>query len=313
MIMKRKILCIDGGGIKGIYPAQFLAEIEKKLNCKICNYFDMIVGTSTGGIIAAALAMGIPASTICQLYSKHATDIFPQNKQVIRSLKRIIGAKYKNEALKKHLISIFKNSTMSDCKTRLLIPSYNLTTGAIRVFKTPHSDDLYFDKKERIVDVLLATTAAPTYLPPYRTKSGTFIDGGIGANNPSFIGLVEAVSRCGWALDDIFLLSLGCVETLNNVTTGYEKMGFNNVAKIISLFMNAESQYSDNIAKILLGNEHYLRINSLNPDNRVSLDKSSNEVLNYLKQIGKSKAQENIHVINRIFFDIPIEKPYTDN
>ena len=77
--------------------------------------------------------------------------------------------------------------------------------------------------------------------------------------------------------------------------------------------MNAESQYSDNIAKILLGNEHYLRINSLNPDNRVSLDKSSNEVLNYLKQIGKSKAQENIHVINQIFFDIPIEKPYTDN
>lgn len=311
--MKRRILCIDGGGIKGMYPAQFLAEIEKKLNCKTYNYFDMIVGTSTGGIIAAALAMGISATTICQLYTKHAEEIFPQDKQIIRNLKRIIGSKYKNDALKKHLNKIFKNSTMSSCKTRLLIPSYNLTTGRIKVFKTPHANDLYFDKDERIVDVLLSTTAAPTYLPPYRTKTGTFIDGGIGANNPSFIGLVEAVSRCGWNIDDIFLLSLGCVETVENVTTGYEQMGFSNIAKIISLFMNAESQYSDNIAKILLGNKRYIRINSLNPDNRVSLDKTSVKSLNYLKQIGKSKAQENIHNVHQLFFDTTIEKYYTDD
>ena len=301
--MKRKILCLDGGGIKGLFTAQFLAEIEEKLDLFIFEYFDMIVGTSTGGIIAAALALGIPARTICELYIRHAKEIFPTNNRFLSSLKRISGAKYENDALKGQLYHIFEDKTIGSCKTRLLIPSYNLTTGKVQVFKTAHSPDLYYDKCKKILDVLLSTTAAPTFLPPYNSENGTYIDGGIGAVNPSFIGIVEAVTRCSWDLNDIYLLSLGCMEPADNASTGREKMGFINVGKLISLFMTAESQYSDNIARILLGVERYIRINPIDPHNRISLDGTKSDVLTYLRQMGIQQAQEHIEQTRKMFFD----------
>lgn len=306
--MKKKILSLDGGGIKGVFSARFLAEIEHKLGKSICDYFDMIVGTSTGGIIAAALAMGVPAQEIYKLYIDHAEEIFPKNRRFIRLINQIGGSKYKNSSLKKVLLQVFDNKTIESCKTRLLIPSYNLITGNVKIFKTAHSSDLYFDKSEKIVDVLLSTTAAPTFLPPYKSQTGVYIDGGIGANNPTFIGLVEGVSRCGWNLNDIYILSLGCMESINNVTTGKERMGFCDIAKLISAFMNAESQYSNNIANILLGGERYLRINPLDPCERVSLDGTKPEVLEYLSQIGLSQAQKYINQIHKIFFEKIVDR-----
>lgn len=78
--VKRRILCLDGGGIKGLFAATILSKIEELTGNPIFRYFDMISGTSTGAIIAAGIALGIPASQICELYVKHAPQIFPQDK-----------------------------------------------------------------------------------------------------------------------------------------------------------------------------------------------------------------------------------------
>lgn len=95
--MVKKILSLDGGGIKGVFIASLLAEIEEKRNLKICDYFDLIAGTSTGGIIAAALALGMSARTVEKLYTTHAKDIFPQKSW--RGLFRIWGGKYSSKPL----------------------------------------------------------------------------------------------------------------------------------------------------------------------------------------------------------------------
>lgn len=306
--MKKKILSLDGGGVKGLFSARFLAEIEGKLGCSVFEYFDIITGTSTGGIIAAGLALGIPAERICELYSCHAKEIFPTDKRFVRLLNQVTGAKFKNDSLKTQLLQVFENNTIGSCKTRLLIPSFNMTTGKVRVFKTAHSSDLYFDKNEKIVDVLLSTTAAPTFLPPYKSETGTYIDGGVGAVNPAFIGIVEAVSRCDWNLNDVYMLSLGCMESAKDTPSGKEKMGFRDVKKLVSLFMSAESQYSDNIAHILLGAQRYLRINPTDPHNRISLDGTEPEVLTYLQQMGKNQAQKYIDQIKKTFFDEKVEQ-----
>lgn len=302
--MKRKLLCLDGGGIKGLFAVQILSELEKSTGEPLYRYFDMLSGTSTGAIIAAGIALGIPATQIQELYSKHASEIFPQNKRLIRNLRRICASKYTNVALKKQLEEIFQDATIGDCKTRLLIPSYNLSTGNVQVFKTAHAEDLRIDYKRKLVDVLLAATAAPTYLPPYQMSTGTYIDGGIGANNPSLLALTESVSpRCRWSLDDLYLLSLGCTESISLTTTGREKMGALDVLKIISLFMNAESQYSHNIVQILLGAERYLRINPVDRAAQGALDKSAVDTLNYLKAMGVKEAQCNLDQIQAMFFD----------
>lgn len=302
--MKRKILCIDGGGVKGLFAAKILAELESQIEHPIYHYFDMVAGTSTGAIISAGLALGIPASKICDLYVKHAAQIFPQNGGIFRNLRRVYSSKYSNNVLAIRLKEIFQDTTIGDCKTRLLIPSYNLSTGNIHVFKTSHSADLEYDYREKIVDVLLATTAAPTYLPPYQTPTGTYVDGGVGANNPSLIALVEAISpRCQWAQEDICLLSLGCMESISSVTTGREKMGIWNVQKLINMFMNAESQYSHNIAQILLSKGQYLRISPVDRANQGALDKSTPEVLHYLQAMGIREAQIHSAQIKGMFFN----------
>ena len=76
---KRRILSIDGGGILGTFPAAFLAELEKHLKYPIGAYFDLIAGTSTGGILAIGLAMGLPASKLLDLYEKRGPEVFGQN------------------------------------------------------------------------------------------------------------------------------------------------------------------------------------------------------------------------------------------
>ena len=302
--MKRKILCLDGGGIKGLFAAQILAEAEESIGEQLFHFFDMFSGTSTGAIIAAGLAFGIPAAQIRDLYFECAKSIFPRNRGFLRTACRLFSSKYSNKELTNQLRAIFGDATIGDCKTRLLIPSVNLSTGKVQVFKTSHAPDLRLDYKRKIVDVLLATTAAPTYLPPYRMDSGTYIDGGIGANNPSLLALMEAVSaRCGWSRDDIYLLSLGCTESISNVTTGRERMGALDAMKLISLFMSAESQYSDNIVKILLPPEHYLRINPVDRSNQGSLDGSGSEALQYLSAMGKSEGQQYLEKIRRMFLD----------
>ena len=307
--MKKQILSIDGGGLKGIFATQVLTEIEDTVDGRLYEYFDLISGTSTGGIIAASIALGIPAKEIRNLYVENAEQIFPRNKKAERSFKRMFSTKYSNAALKDALINTFGNATIGDCKTRLLIPAYNLTTGKVQIFKTPHAEDLQVDYKRKVVDVLLSTTAAPTYLPPHRWFSGTYIDGGIGANNPSLLAVIEGISyRCGWNKEDIFLLSLGCMESVLNATTGKEKMGFADARKIISIFMNAESQYSDNIVRILLGTDHYLRINAFDFSGRAALDQSEAQTLDYLQVMGRNIAQNYISDCQKLFLDCKADK-----
>lgn len=299
--MKRRILSLDGGGIKGVFAAQFLAKVEEATSKKICDYFDLIAGTSTGGIIAAGLGLGIPAQDILELYLNNAQVIFPQ--KPLGFLKRVTGGQYDSEALQNVLKETFGNSKIGNSKTRLLIPSYSISDRKTVVFKTSHHDELVLDYKRLVTDVLMATTAAPTYFKPYIMESRAFIDGGIGANNPSSIALVEGLTKCGWLKEDIYLLSIGCTYDFKNSTLGKEKMGAVDIAKLINAFMNAESQYSENISQLLLEKEQYIRINPIIPEGQAALDKGSEKALDLLRSQGQNEAQKNVHIIDKIFLD----------
>lgn len=308
--MKRRLLCIDGGGIKGLYAATVLAEFEKKVNSPLYKYFDLIAGTSTGAIIGAGIATDISASKICEFYEKYADKIFPQNNKIQRMFHWVLSSKYQDKNLKLALSEMFENKTIGDCKTRLLIPAYNATTGKVQVFKTPHDKGLVTDYERSILDVLLSTTAAPTYLPPHKTTSGYYIDGGVGANNPSLIALVEAISkRCNWDINDIYLLSIGCMESSSSqIATNSKSLGIKNLHSILSMYMCAESQYSDNIAKILLKSDHYIRVDAFDSSNRASIDGSSKETLEYLKVMGINSAQQSVGAVYDLFLHSETEE-----
>jgi hypothetical protein len=198
-----KILAIDGGGIKGLYSASILARFEEKTGKKITDHFDMICGTSTGGLIALGLSSGMTAQALSDLYFLRGKEIFStSNYGVIRyfqakwqSLKQLLlWGKHSNKSLKKILKEIFEERKMRDSNNLLCIPSFNLIKGEPRVFKFPHKEAGFFmDGDINMVDVALATSAAPTYLPIHEHDNTLYADGGVWANNPSLCGLLEAL------------------------------------------------------------------------------------------------------------------------
>ncbi|MFV9485095.1 CBASS cGAMP-activated phospholipase [Christiangramia sp. ASW11-125] len=201
-----KILSIDGGGIKGLYSATILREFESKFNCHISDHFDMICGTSTGGLIALGLSLKIPARDLVEFYKKEGPKIFPESKNYNffgkkvsrRFLSQIIGTgKYSDKPLRKALENIFGEHTIGDSHNLLCIPTYTVTEARPFVFKYDHPEgDLDRDNECKMVDVALATSAAPTYfpmvdIPLYNNKQ--FVDGGVWSNNPTLTGLLEAL------------------------------------------------------------------------------------------------------------------------
>src|SRR5262245_3556632 len=236
-----RILSLDGGGIRGAFVAGFLANLEQKLDCRLADYFDLIAGTSTGAIIAAALALHEPASKIERFYRERGRAIFTRRapaqlggllerfksclvnrygKKLGIDYDNLLQSKYSADTVRSALSEVFGGTLLGEAKTRLIIPSVDLTRGQTIVFKTPHFPGLYRDRELRVVDILLASTAAPTYFPHAVIRSGSaYVDGGLWVNNPSVAAIAEVLKICAEAnrpnvdfpiaLESTYLLSVG--------------------------------------------------------------------------------------------------------
>lgn len=232
---KFRILSIDGGGIRGVIPCKILAKMEHDLmkregrKVRLCDYFDLICGTSTGSILAIGLALGMRAEEMLNFYEKYGEGIFPADRRswTKKFSKWMLGQSfYDRRVLRKSLLEAYGkcvsdgDARLGDARTGLLVPSYNGETGEMYVFKTALSDEQQRDVQVPAMAVALASSAAPMYFRPYSfayAKKGTrekcvfkhMVDGGVVANNPAFLGVAEAVREQGVPLGDISLLSLG--------------------------------------------------------------------------------------------------------
>ena len=168
-----RILSIDGGGIRGIYPAAFLAGLEKRYlgGTSISPYFDLIAGTSTGGIIALGLASGLTAAELRDLYIVRGREIFPPTRgdatgtarRYWKGFCRYLKFRYDRTAFMHVLRDTFGNLEFGEARSRLCIPSLDGRHGDVYVFKTPHHPDYSKDAKEQMTKVAAATSAAPTF------------------------------------------------------------------------------------------------------------------------------------------------------
>jgi uncharacterized protein len=210
-----RILSLDGGGIKGAFTAAVLTEWEKKSGKVIADHFDLIAGTSTGGIIALALGLGLSAEKILEFYQKEGPKIFPNitaQQKLSLNLRHLWEPKYSAEPLRKALEGVFGEKRIKDSKSRLLIPAYDVVAGRVYLFKTRHHPRFIFDVDALAVEVARATAAAPTFFEQatVAAHSGAiYVDGGVWSNCPALAAVAEAVSFLQVPLDSIDLLRVG--------------------------------------------------------------------------------------------------------
>ena len=202
------MLSIDGGGIRGVIPALVLTEIEKRSGKRIFELFDLIAGTSTGGILACALCApeALPAQQLVALYEEEGPKIFDRSLwQRVRSAEGLLDEKYDAGALDRALARFLSDKRLAETKPDLLVPAYNMGDPGPYFFKSRKAREENEDFP--LSEVARATAAAPTYFEPAEVTGQALVDGGVFAANPAMCAFAE-VMRFEPAAD-IFLLSLG--------------------------------------------------------------------------------------------------------
>lgn len=340
-----RILSLDGGGIRGAFIAGFLAVVEKQTGRSIGEHFDLIAGTSTGGIIAAAVAFREPAARIEQFYRDRGTLIFrrwweqPAGRWrrfwrwiyrrpawvVDLGLKRIEldyswlwNSKYAATELEAAMQEVFHHRPLGEARNRLVIPSVNMTNGQTKVFKTPHLPNHFVDRHLRVVDAVLATTAAPTYFPHAVIQNGSrYVDGGVWANNPGMVAITESIrisKECRrpdvdpkFGLDNTHMLSIGTGSSTFFADPPAQGAG---VAwwgsRLIDLISISQSQGVHFQAKGILA-DRYERVDFAIPDGSWKLD--SVNLVEQMIHNGRQRAAEVLATIRPRFFEATVA-PY---
>ena len=272
-----KILSIDGGGIKGIFPAGVLTYLEE--NCldgqPIGDYFDLISGTSTGGIIALGLGAGLTARSLLDLYVNKGHRVFPPEQRLKgkRLFRRLSRNRYDRTALDELLRETLGAITLRESRYRLLIPATEAKHGDPAVYKTPHHPGYFLDGDKPMAEVAAATSAAPTYLKPVVQDGYILLDGGIWANNPTMMALVEALTCFEVKRENIAILSIGCGQDGFRIDSKQAAgAGQFQWREIIYVAMHYQSLTAVNQAGLLIGRDKVTRLDRLEGAERVDLD-----------------------------------------
>lgn len=275
--MTFKILSVDGGGFRGVYAAHILARIEQEYNIDWKKTFNLLAGTSTGSIIVAGLACGIKATDICDFYKKHGSKIF--KKRLIPTC-GILSSKYNNKYFNSILKEIFKDRTLGEIDIPLILPATDIGNGTVHVFKTSYDKEFVRDRNVKVRDAILASCSAPTYFDPYKIENYFLVDGGIWANSPSLVAVIESMHRLDQKIDDLKVFSIGT--GIQNAFYSQKNHWWHHLtgwgfasrwqgSKFIKMLLNLQAETANNMTKLLLQSDQLLRIN-FKTDSTLPLD-----------------------------------------
>ena len=303
-----KILTIDGGGIKGLYSAQVLARFEEHFKCRLSDKFDLICGTSTGAIIALAIALKIPMDDAVKFYEQKGPVIFSEDikKCPLANLwlflkQTLFSTKYSSKELENALVEVFGDKTMKDCHNMVCIPALNINDSSCCIFKKDYGTNGR-DNNKRCVDVALASAAAPTYFPVKEIDDQQYADGGLFANNPTLVGLLEFVYKVlpqfpEHDFNRVEILSISSFEIAHGQKHGKNNKSFWNwKTTLFDAYSQGQAKFEsfllDKIIPQLKFEVIHHRVKNEKPSNDISklidMDSASAPALKELKSKGKS-------------------------
>ncbi|QBR02501.1 CBASS cGAMP-activated phospholipase [Paraburkholderia pallida] len=270
-------LALTGGGYRGVFTAHALAEMEEATNERIAKRFDLITGTSIGGIIALAAAFEVPMKTVVDTFAKYGTSIFPVRAKPKRWYAKLLDLlayqavpRYEAAVLRKVITSLIPaDASLGDALHPVAIPAVNVTEGKPQVFKTRHKPEWNRDWKYKVVDVALATAAAPTFFELAEVDNHLYVDGGLFANAPDLIALHEADHYFDVPREACRLLSIGTTTKTYSISHGVSRrFGISDwiaEQRLFNVMISSQQQFVEQIVKHRLG-DNYLRIDRIPSD-----------------------------------------------
>jgi len=298
--MTYRILSLDGGGIRGLITIILLQRLNQESGlASWLDKVDMVAGTSTGGLLALAIAKGVDLQVLRDLYETKGKDVFDDSwLDDITDLGSIIGAEYSNKNLTRELKKIFGNTSLGDMKHSVIVTTFDLDNEATDPQKRSWKPKLFHnlpgddnDNNFLAYKVGLYTSAAPTYFPAV----DGYIDGGVFANNPSMCALVQTQDKRNQnkaPLQDVILLSLGTGTSLMYIKGKNLDWGYAQWAKpLISLMLDGVGGIADYQCKQILEERYHRLAPTFPPDVSISLDdvKRIPEMVTFANQVPINK------------------------
>ena len=276
-----QVLSLSGGGVRGLYTAGVLAGLEARAGVPLHQCFDLIAGTSIGGIIAMGLPLGRRASDVRELMQGASAQIFPTATPVWSALRGLFRSRFDVAPLREVIEAVVGADTrLGDLCTPLLVPTVALTAGAAQIFRSPHHAAHTVHANTKLVDVALATAAAPLIFPVAMIGDARFLDGGLIAHAPDSLALHEAQVFFAKRRDDIFMLSVGTTRELTALAADrFPSRGllyWMQQARLPDVVVAAQQSLSLQIASETLGDRH-VSINtprSREQDESLALDRA---------------------------------------
>lgn len=267
----RRILSMDGGGIRGLVTCRWLAGVEDVLRDAgkpgLLAGFDLLAGSSTGAIIACGLGIGLSPTDMAALYREHAPTIFPgiANRLWSRAGRLLTqgpsAPKYDARGLEKVLRKVFGDTTLGESKLPLMVTSYDTISRKPVIFKSFKASHAGLPMWE----VCRASSAAPTYFPAHAMtvegRKRALIDGGVVANNPTACAIAEALRKDARADKprDLVVLSVGSGEHTRSIdlASAREWGPLEWAVPIIDVLFDGNSESVDYIARHLVGDAYF--------------------------------------------------------
>ncbi|MGH2745199.1 MAG: CBASS cGAMP-activated phospholipase [Thermoleophilaceae bacterium] len=257
-----RVLAIDGGGIRGLIPALVLAELERRAGRRVFELFDLIAGTSTGGILACALCAPdpLPAEEVAAIYEEEGPAIFDRSVwQRIRSAEGLLDEKYDAGALNRALERFLGDKRLAEATPELIVPTYDMSEPGPYFFKTRNARERRTEDFPLTV-VARATSAAPTYFEPLPVRERALVDGGVFAVNPAMSAFAEVLRF--HPSPNVVLLSLGTGQrTRRRRFADVDDWGLVEWARpILDVVFDGSSDAVDYQLRHVLGEDRYWRL-----------------------------------------------------
>lgn len=262
-----KVLSLTGGGYRGLFTAQVLVELcdRARRPGRLDDTFDVFGGTSIGGLMGCALAVGVPPRRVPDAIDAHGPLVFVRKRQ--RTLRRVFfGTLYDSDNLAGAIddcLGRAGRTKLKNIEAGVVIPAVDWAKGTVQLFLSGAFGKAHASEAT-LRDVCLATAAAPTYFKPHVINGAAMLDGGLAANNPDTLILLEVAKRWPERFARTQMLSIGTAGAdSERAVTQSDKTGLGWASELANYMMGVQERTAAAQAQRLLGAKRYLRINHL--------------------------------------------------